>query len=91
MVAFSLCRASARHVIGPVVAASDEEAIAVTHPHYVDHGRHSCGLTNSPAEAALSHAPHAIWIADLRYRHQHVRCGARGCAVTVLRLVTGCR
>ncbi|MEF0941426.1 GNAT family N-acetyltransferase [Rhizobium sp. BR 362] len=38
IVAFSLCRRFGRgHVIGPVVAASDEEAIAVVRPHVADH------------------------------------------------------
>jgi GNAT superfamily N-acetyltransferase len=38
IVAFSLCRRFGRgHVIGPVVATSDEEAIAVTQPHVVEH------------------------------------------------------
>ena len=38
IVAFSLCRRFGRgHVIGPVIAKSDEEAIAVTRPHVVDH------------------------------------------------------
>ncbi|WP_047453067.1 GNAT family N-acetyltransferase [Rhizobium rhizogenes] len=38
IIAFSLCRRFGRgHVIGPVVASSDEEAIAVTRPHIADH------------------------------------------------------
>ncbi|MDP9810872.1 GNAT superfamily N-acetyltransferase [Rhizobium tibeticum] len=38
MEAFSLCRPFGRgHVIGPVVAANDEDAIAVVHPHAVRH------------------------------------------------------
>jgi len=38
IVAFSLCRRFGRgHVIGPVVAKNDEEAIAVVRPHVVDH------------------------------------------------------
>ncbi|MFT4185407.1 MAG: GNAT family N-acetyltransferase [Rhizobium sp.] len=36
--AFCLCRRFGRgHVIGPVVASRDEDAIAVTRPHVVDH------------------------------------------------------
>jgi GNAT superfamily N-acetyltransferase len=38
IVAFSLCRRFGRgHVIGPVVAKNDEEAIAVVRPHVADH------------------------------------------------------
>ncbi|MCS0459676.1 MULTISPECIES: GNAT family N-acetyltransferase [Rhizobium] len=38
MEAFSLCRRFGRgHVIGPVVATNDEDAIAVIHPHAVRH------------------------------------------------------
>ncbi|PDT52770.1 MULTISPECIES: GNAT family N-acetyltransferase [Sinorhizobium] len=36
--AYSLCRRFGRgHLIGPVVAASDDDAIAVTRPHVADH------------------------------------------------------
>ncbi|PDT82401.1 GNAT family N-acetyltransferase [Sinorhizobium sp. BJ1] len=38
IVAFSLCRRFGRgHLIGPLVAANDDDAIAVTRPHVVDH------------------------------------------------------
>jgi hypothetical protein len=38
MEAFSLCRRFGRgHVIGPVVATNDEDAIAVVHPHAARH------------------------------------------------------
>jgi hypothetical protein len=38
IVAFSLCRRFGRgHVIGPVIAKNDEEAIAVTRPHVAEH------------------------------------------------------
>jgi GNAT superfamily N-acetyltransferase len=38
IVAFSLCRRFGRgHLIGPLVAANDDDAIAVTRPHVADH------------------------------------------------------
>ncbi|WP_348627650.1 hypothetical protein [Rhizobium sp. L9] len=36
--AFALCRRFGRsHVVGPVVAVSDADAIAVVHPHALEH------------------------------------------------------
>ena len=44
--AFALCRPFGRgHVVGPVVAESDADAVAIVRPHVMDHPAAFCGST----------------------------------------------
>lgn len=55
LVAFSLCRPFGRgHVIGPVVAASEDEAIAIVYPHIAAHTGHFLRLDTHFGEGALA-------------------------------------
>ncbi len=59
--AFALCRPFGRgHVVGPVVAESDTEAVAVVRPHVTDHSgsflRIDTHMDNGEFAAFLSHA-----------------------------------
>ncbi|MES5100368.1 GNAT family N-acetyltransferase [Agrobacterium sp. BA1120] len=54
--AFSLCRRFGRGaLIGPVVASNEEDAIAVTHPHVVEHAGNFLRLDTREESGAFAH------------------------------------
>ncbi|TIU85260.1 MAG: GNAT family N-acetyltransferase, partial [Mesorhizobium sp.] len=61
LVAFALCRSFGRgHVVGPVVAENDPDAVAVVRPHIADHSgsflRVDTHMDSGEFAAFLSHA-----------------------------------